>query len=375
MLPTLFFLAVVPILAFAQDSTSTANSPVSTNTDTCDPGHNGLATGTLQYVSDCNSTTFCDSNGVCQPKGCRRDTFPLGYPPGGVKADGWPLPTPDKCDKDSFCPDEGTSCQPLLAVGSDCQLDRDDECEGPPNFKDLRDETGFGLNVNGSICLNFKCKWANVTVGNTCEIENVGYITYGGNSEEYVDIVSRDDCAVGLYCDTSSLQCIQRKASGADCTADKECLTFNCESSKCDKPLNDPHHFGIWVYIVIGVCIFGGIIGTLVALFFIHRRNRDVEREKRLQYWREQNAFRQNIMQMQETARASIFNTPAGGSPRSTMYGVQTEDSQAPMLQNAAPKGSGLRYYVGEDGSENDHDTGDEHYALQSPFNDHKNAF
>ena len=31
------------------------------------------------------------------------------------------------------------------------------ECEGPPNFAELRDTTGFGLNVNGSICLNNIC--------------------------------------------------------------------------------------------------------------------------------------------------------------------------------------------------------------------------
>ena len=32
-----------------------------------------------------------------------------------------------------------------------------DECEGPPNFKDLADKTGYGLNVNGSVCLNNIC--------------------------------------------------------------------------------------------------------------------------------------------------------------------------------------------------------------------------
>jgi hypothetical protein len=30
------------------------------------------------------------------------------------------------------------------------------------------------------------------------------------------------------------------------------------------------------------------MVGTLVALFFIHRRERDTEHEKRTQYWREQ---------------------------------------------------------------------------------------
>jgi hypothetical protein len=73
------------------------------------------------------------------------------------------------------------------------------------------------------------------------------------------------------------------------------------------------------------------MIGTLFLLFGIHKRQRDNEREKRLQYWREQvkrifsyttgkqlvltnitiyqNSFRQNILQMHETAQASIFQS------------------------------------------------------------------
>lgn len=129
------------------------------------------------------------------------------------------------------------------------------------------------------------------------------------------------------------------------------------------------------------------MFGTLFALFFFHGRQRDTEREKRLQYWREQvrppfffllqptdtqrppsspplrpclcpfprlqNAFRQNILQMRDTARASIFSSGAAGSPRSTMYSRDGgDDSQAPLVQHAAPtKSSGLRHYVSDDGS------------------------
>ena len=81
-----------------------------------------------------------------------------------------------------------------------------DSCVAPDNSKDLRDTTGRGLNVNGSICLNFVCQYvfgvlstrstshlfrfANITVGSTCEIENTGYIAYGP-SGEFVYVVSR----------------------------------------------------------------------------------------------------------------------------------------------------------------------------------------
>lgn len=30
------------------------------------------------------------------------------------------------------------------------------------------------------------------------------------------------------------------------------------------------------------------MFGTLIAMFFVHSKQRDAEREKRMQYWREQ---------------------------------------------------------------------------------------
>lgn len=72
-------------------------------------------------------------------------------------------------------------CLSVAPVGSPCQFNRDgeispgfrcttperqgnitptDQCEGPPNHKELADHTGFGLNVNGSVCLNNTCMYA-----------------------------------------------------------------------------------------------------------------------------------------------------------------------------------------------------------------------
>ena len=84
----------------------------------CNPANNRLQTGTYQFYSDCNSQTYCASNSTCQPKGCRRDDFPFGYPQDSKSI-------PEKCKKGQFCPDEEDACQPLLAVGSACQLNRD----------------------------------------------------------------------------------------------------------------------------------------------------------------------------------------------------------------------------------------------------------
>jgi hypothetical protein len=92
---------------------SVANS-TNTDTNTCNPAHNGLATGTLQYNSDCNATTWCN-NGVCQNKGCRRDEFPLGYNTGDSRG-GKNIDPPPKCSVDEFCPDEGSQCAQRLML-------------------------------------------------------------------------------------------------------------------------------------------------------------------------------------------------------------------------------------------------------------------
>ncbi|KAG5729201.1 hypothetical protein E4T56_gene14559 [Termitomyces sp. T112] len=289
--------------------------------DSCNQGENRLQAGTYQFWDECNSQTYCSSGGKCEPKGCRKDDFPFGYTDDEK--------FPPKCPKGQFCPDEEDQCQNLLPVDSPCQLNRDDQCEPPPNFKELADTTGRGLNVNGSVCLNSVCLWANKTLGVDCTVENTAYIAYGANSE-FIDIVSRGDCRLGLYCDAARKVCMNEKTLGEACTADKECSSWNCLASGiCGVSESVPHHFAVWVYVVVGLGIFGGMFGTLFALFFTHRKQRDEEREKRLQYWREQNAFHQNLLQMRETAH----------------------DAHAPILQHAVPKASGLRHYLSDDGS------------------------
>ena len=44
----------------------------------------------------------------------------------------------------------------------------------------------------------------------------------------------------------------------------------------------------VWGGAIVLTGIYTGMFGTLFALFFLHSRQRDSEREKRLQYWREQ---------------------------------------------------------------------------------------
>ncbi|KAM5543243.1 hypothetical protein V8D89_003117 [Ganoderma adspersum] len=336
----------------------------------CNPAHQKLQEGSFQFQTDCDRMTYCAANSTCARRGCRNDEFPLGYPSN--------VTLPPRCGKGFFCPDEQDQCQKVLPVGSACQFNRDagasparereDECEGPPNFKELADTTGFGLNSNGSVCLHNTCMWANVTVGLPCIVQNTAYTAYGPHGE-FVHVVSRGNCKVGLYCDSRRSVCVQTKAIGDACDADKECSTFNCAGDgKCGPTPDTSRKIGTRVYAIVGGCIVGGMAGTLVALYFIHKKQRDVEREKRLQCWREQNAFHQNIMQMRETVQHSLTSYTLGeGSPRgSTMYGrdgIQSEDSGAPMLHGTT-KGSGLRYYVLDDGSQID-DRSDEDLMMR----------
>ena len=218
---------------FLLSSFSVVHAGSVTKGNQCNQGDNRLQTGTYQFWSDCTATTYCADSGTCQPKGCRKDDFPFGYAQGSHEI-------PDKCPRGQFCPDEGSSCQSLLAVGSQCQLNRDgalspfswlyvcsfdllDQCEAPPNFRELADTTGRGLNSNGSVCLNNICMWANVTLQNPCVVENTAYIAYevGG---EYINIVSRGNCAPGLYCDSVQKVCFNEKSIGDSCDGDKECV-------------------------------------------------------------------------------------------------------------------------------------------------------
>jgi hypothetical protein len=72
------------------------------------------------------------------------------------------------------------------------------------------------------------------------------------------------------------------------------------------------------------------MFGTLIGLFILHKKQRDEERDKRVQYWREQNAFHQNLLQMRETAQASIRSLPLNtGSAHNTIYGQDGTMSEA----------------------------------------------
>lgn len=105
-------------LLFASPSLPQIFAGTANKGDACNVANSRLQAGTYQFWSECNSVTFCNSTGLCDLKGCRKDDFPFGYTTGSDIL-------PPKCEKGEFCPDEGSECLPQLEVGSPCQLNRD----------------------------------------------------------------------------------------------------------------------------------------------------------------------------------------------------------------------------------------------------------
>jgi len=191
--------------------------------------------------------------------------------------------------------------------------------------------------------------WANASAGESCIVQNTVFVAFGQNGHDYPDIVSRDNCQPGLYCDGKQLQCLQTKEVGTGCSADKECLTYNClASGVCGARTDVPRHVATWVYALVGIGSCGGVFATLFGMVLVHKKEREAERDKRMSYWQEQNALRQNFMQIQRTAHDSI-SSMAAGSSRSPLNASPFRDDPTyeEMQAPAAPRmtrSSALRF-------------------------------
>ena len=74
-------------------------------------------------------------------------------------------------------------------------------------------------------CTHRTSRYANVTLGQPCQVENTPYIGYAG-ADEFIDIVSRGNCRVGMYCDSQQTVCVQAKQLTEGCSADKELVAL-----------------------------------------------------------------------------------------------------------------------------------------------------
>ena len=110
---------LLPITLISFTWIATVNAGHQLRGQNCSVAHNRLQFGTYQFWSDCDTVTFCNSSSLCDLKNCRKEDYPFGYNTGSSPN------LPPKCPKGQFCPDEGDACQPLLPIGSPCQLNRD----------------------------------------------------------------------------------------------------------------------------------------------------------------------------------------------------------------------------------------------------------
>jgi hypothetical protein len=130
---------------------------------------------------------------------------------------------------------------------------------------------------------------------------------------------------------------------------------------------------------------------TLFTLFMFHRKHRDEIRQQREQYWREQAALRQNILQMRETAQASLLSLPYNGQGQSGSgsnspsrhssfasgkdVGIASDDSHAGFVAHAGyaggKVGSGLRNSLRSDDGQ---DTMDEAMSMDALVTERENG-
>lgn len=96
-----------------------------------------------------------------------------------------------------------------------------DQCQPPEGRSDLLGQ----LNNNGAMCFQFTCQYANLTLAETCSVENIVYIGYGAGGAQYTNIVSRDRCAPGLWCNAQANQCQPLVELGQSCSAHKQCAS------------------------------------------------------------------------------------------------------------------------------------------------------
>ncbi|KAK0540587.1 hypothetical protein OC835_000604 [Tilletia horrida] len=288
----------------------------------CSLAANRLAQDTNQFLSDCGYTAFCDpATNTCQPNRCRRDEYPFGY----RRKCEWP----PMCDSGFFCPDEGSGCLPAQRVGSPCQLNRDDEC--------ALSARGFN-----TMCLRNVCQAINATAGQPCISDNVIYNIYTSYSSSYGEIVSRDNCVPGYYCDGTTEVCLATKNVGDACSGNKECKSYNCVDSSVsvDIPLNNqplgrcgrapsiPNRPGIWVYIVITLAIVFGAVALCCALVQVHARGRRRTRQERKRYFEKQALLRDEVYDayFRATGREYSSVRDADGTQHLKHHGVGGSD-------------------------------------------------
>ncbi|KAH8548508.1 hypothetical protein BGW37DRAFT_506403 [Umbelopsis sp. PMI_123] len=231
--------------------------------DPCDPTTSHL-NAYLTYIDACDDPTgmyACAPNKTCAFKTCVNTNYLKSWSNSTYKF-------PSRCIGQTYCPDNGLECMPLVPQGGHCELDRDDECSGGA----------------AAICLNYVCAIQGVPIGGLCGVESTQFTYTEQTGQEMTGTFQRDNCTVGAYCDNGL--CVQGLANGVQCTQDRECFTNSCFNNGaggvgyCGNPPDSFKEVLMTTWIAIGVSIFVFMILVLLALWLLHRYQSRKEHEK-----------------------------------------------------------------------------------------------
>ncbi|KAI1791788.1 hypothetical protein LXA43DRAFT_944804 [Ganoderma leucocontextum] len=263
----------------------------------CTTANDRLDATTGAFSSDCDDTSFCASPaggaanamGTCQPRQCRRDEFPFGFANTTV-------PVPPLCARGAYCPDEGSGCRPLAAVGMPCQAGRDEQCTPPANWAEL----AGGRNVNGSVCLKSVCTWANRMLGQPCIRDVTIYIDSAGFSNR----ITKHNCHTPrFYCHDDFQVCIPTKGVGLPCGAGQECHSHNCGSKGiCLDARGTPNRVKTWQVGVTGFSVVATMFVVVIVLTLVHKRLRLRRTTEIREYYEEQMTLRRSLAALHAAA-------------------------------------------------------------------------
>ncbi|KAM0754602.1 hypothetical protein T439DRAFT_367964 [Meredithblackwellia eburnea MCA 4105] len=249
--------------------------PAVATSKSCNPTNSGLDPFSHAYTSDCHETEWC-SISIPHPQSFATSLIPRPTSAAQKVLSGYSdnSSLPPLCPDYQYCPDEGDQCRDLLP---------------------------FGGNFNGSLCLNLRCKLSNITAGGACEVDNTVYTGFAPDGTTYSDIVTRDNCATGLYCDNLSLTCKSSLPLNSPCNSDRECSTFDCSplTGQCAMPPETPSNPGAGVYALVGIGLLAGLIGTVTCLLSVDRKQKKRRRRERAEAWQEQRELRRAILSLQ----------------------------------------------------------------------------
>lgn len=330
-------------LAQAQSNNTTSDNSNNDNIfnkvgNPCQVNQTLLLTASNQLMSDCGYLAWCDpSSNTCAARGCRREEYPFGY--SKVERSQWPK----KCDSHQFCPDEGSLCMDKIALGGGCQLNRDDECATSESASNVR-------------CLHNICTAVNASLSATCIHENVVYTVFTSDNSSYGSIVSRDNCMNGLYCDSPTSICLQRKPNGQSCSADKECMTDFCQDKSylattpdnndstgtcAEQPYVTVNRHQLWVYPVIVIVAIAVLLILIFTLLKVHQNQGVRRREKARAYWESQRLINEKARlykedKRQRTLSGSLLSPNRNTGSRLRSYGTAetSEQSRSPMEED-----------------------------------------